>query len=76
MFAHRPLGELPHQRLSDREFQVLLGLAAGKRIKEIAREMNISVKAVSTYRARVLDKMGMENNARLTIYALRNGLLS
>lgn len=71
-----PVGDLPHQRLSDREFQVLLGLAAGKRLKEIAREMNISVKTVSTYRARVLDKMGMENNAQLTTYALRNGLLS
>ncbi|MGQ9537200.1 MAG: response regulator [Actinomycetota bacterium] len=71
-----PIGELPHRRLSDREFQVLLGLAAGKRLKEIAREMNISVKTVSTYRARVLDKMGMDNNAQLTTYALRNGLLS
>lgn len=71
-----PPVEQPHLRLSEREFQVLLGLASGKRLKDIARQMNISVKTVSTYRARVLEKMGMENNAQLTRYALRNGLLS
>jgi DNA-binding NarL/FixJ family response regulator len=71
-----PPVERPHLRLSEREFQVLLGLASGKRLKDIAREMNISVKTVSTYRSRVLEKMGMENNAQLTRYALRNGLLS
>ncbi|MDI6873436.1 response regulator [Candidatus Solincola sp.] len=70
-----PVEEHPHQRLSEREFQVLLGLASGKRLKDIAQEMNISVKTASTYRARVLEKMGMENNAQLTRYALRNGLL-
>lgn len=70
-----PLEEYPHQRLSEREFQVLLGLASGKRLKDIARDMNVSVKTVSTYRARVLEKMGMENNAQLTRYALRHGLL-
>ncbi len=70
-----PADEHPHRRLSEREFQVMLGLASGKRLKDIAREMNISVKTVSTYRSRVLEKMGMENNAQLTRYALRNGLL-
>lgn len=70
-----PAEEHPHQRLSEREFQVLLGLASGKRLKDIARDMNLSVKTVSTYRARMLDKMGLENNAQLTQYALRHGLL-
>lgn len=70
-----PAEEYPHLRLSEREFQVMLGLASGKRLKEIAREMNLSVKTVSTYRARVLEKMGLENNAQLTRYALRNNLL-
>ncbi len=70
-----PAEEHPHQRLSEREFQVLLGLASGKRLKDIARDMSLSVKTVSTYRARVLEKMGMANNAQLTQYALRHNLL-
>lgn len=70
-----PAEEHPHQRLSEREFQVLLGLASGKRLKDIARDMSLSVKTVSTYRARVLEKMGMTNNAQLTQYALRHNLL-
>ncbi|RJP33826.1 MAG: DNA-binding response regulator [Actinobacteria bacterium] len=65
----------PHENLSDREFQVLCMLASGKRLKEIAAELCLSVKTVSTYRTRVLEKMGMESNAELTYYAVKNGLV-
>ncbi|MBN2026894.1 MAG: response regulator transcription factor [Actinobacteria bacterium] len=65
----------PHESLSDREFQVMCMLASGKRLKEVAEELCLSVKTVSTYRARVLEKMGMESNAELTYYAVKNGLV-
>lgn len=65
----------PHEYLSDREFQVLCGLASGKRPGEIADELSVSVKTVSTYRARLLQKMNMKNNAELTYYAVKHGLL-
>lgn len=64
-----------HTILSQREFQVLAKLAVGQSVSEIAGELAISVKTVSTYRARVLEKMHLETNADLTTYALRNGLL-
>ena len=65
----------PHESLSDREFQVMCLIASGKRLKEVADELCLSAKTVSTYRARVLEKMGMENNAELTYYAVKNGLI-
>ena len=65
----------PHESLSDREFQVMCMLASGRRLKEVAEELCLSVKTVSTYRARVLEKMGMESNAELTYYAVKNGLV-
>jgi len=64
-----------HEGLSDREFQVMCMLASGKRLKEVAAELCLSVKTVSTYRARILEKMGMESNAELTYYAVKNGLV-
>jgi DNA-binding NarL/FixJ family response regulator len=64
-----------HASLSQREFQILCKLAVGRSVSEIAQELCISVKTVSTYRARVLDKMHLETNADLTTYALRNGLV-
>jgi len=64
-----------HTSQSQREFQVLSKLAVGQSVSEIASELAISVKTVSTYRARVLEKMHLETNADLTTYALRNGLL-
>jgi DNA-binding NarL/FixJ family response regulator len=68
--------EVPaHSRLSEREFQIFCKLAAGRRPSEIARELFISLKTVSTYRARVLEKMGFHTNADLTTYALRSGLI-
>ncbi len=64
-----------HERLSAREFQVLSKLAAGRAVSEIAEELQLSVKTVSTYRSRVLEKMGLKTNADLTSYALRHGLI-
>ncbi len=66
---------MPHETLSEREYQVTRMLASGKTVSQIAAEMNLSVKTVSTYRSRVLDKMGMRTNAELTYYAVRNQLI-
>jgi two-component system invasion response regulator UvrY len=65
----------PHERLSDREFQTMFRLASGQRLSDIAAELNLSPKTVSVYRARVLEKLGLQSNADLTTYCLRNGLL-
>jgi DNA-binding NarL/FixJ family response regulator len=70
-----PPNEKPHERLSDRELQTLLMIASGKRLSDIAEELLLSPKTVSVYRARVLEKLGMSNNAELTVYAIRNGLV-
>jgi DNA-binding NarL/FixJ family response regulator len=64
-----------HSELSTREFQVFCKLAAGAAVAEIGRELSLSVKTVSTYRTRVLEKMQMKSNADMTSYALRNGLI-
>jgi two-component system, NarL family, invasion response regulator UvrY len=69
--ADQPL----HAVLSQREFQILCKLAVGRSVSEIAHELCISVKTVSTYRARVLEKMRFSTNADLTTYALKNGLV-
>lgn len=65
----------PHESLSDREYNVLCLIASGKTVGEVAEELSLSVKTVSTYRARILGKMGMRTNAELTHYALKNGLV-
>jgi two-component system, NarL family, invasion response regulator UvrY len=65
----------PHDQLSDREFEVMRGIASGESVGNIAERLHLSVKTVSTYRARLLDKMGMENNSELTRYAIQNGLV-
>lgn len=64
----------PHELLSDREFQVLEMLAQGKTVTEIAAELSLSAKTVSTYRSRVLAKLGARTNADLTRYALAHGI--
>lgn len=66
---------LPHESLSDREFQVLRLIAAGKSVKEIAAELGLSVKTVSTYRARMLEKMKLGTTAELIHYAIQNRLI-
>jgi DNA-binding NarL/FixJ family response regulator len=65
----------PHEKLSDREFEVMRGIASGQSVSEIASQLKLSVKTVSTYRTRLLEKMGMSSNAELTRYALQNGLV-
>jgi len=65
----------PHKRLSDREYQVMCMLAAGKTVTEVANELNLSVKTISTHRARILEKMNMKNNAQLTFYAVENHII-
>ena len=65
----------PHERLSDREYQVMLMLASGKTVGQIAEELSLSVKTVSTNRARLLRKMGMKTNAELTYYAVKRQLV-
>ena len=64
-----------HTELSEREFQVFCKLAAGQAVSEIANELFLSVKTVSTYRSRILEKMGMKTNANLTYYAIKHGLI-
>jgi two-component system, NarL family, invasion response regulator UvrY len=66
---------LPHENLSDREFEVLLAIAAGKTVGDIAREFSLSVKTISTHRTRILRKMAMHSNAQLTHYAIRSRLI-
>lgn len=65
----------PHEALSDREFEVMRLIASGQTVGEIAERLSLSDKTISTYRARVLAKMGMKTNAELTRYAIRNGLV-
>jgi len=67
--------DMPHEALSDREYQVLCMLASGKTATEIADELSLSVKTVSTYRMRILEKMDMKNNAELIHYAIKNQLV-
>lgn len=66
----------PHERLSDREYQVFRMLAMGKTVKEIGEELSLTPQTVSTHRSRILDKMGMATNAELTQYAIQAGLLT
>src|SRR2546426_5059348 len=65
----------PQELLSDREFQVLRLIASGKIVSEIARELSLSVKTISTYRTRILEKMGLRNNAELMHYAMQHQLV-
>src|SRR5882762_8754405 len=80
--AERMVGELtgdtdklPHELLSDREYEILCLIASGKTPTQIAGELSLSVKTVSTYRARILEKMNLTTNAQLTHYAIKGGLV-
>lgn len=66
---------LPHEQLSEREFQVFLKLAKGVTASDIADELSLSVKTVSTYRTRLMEKMNLNTNSDLTYYALKNRLI-
>jgi DNA-binding NarL/FixJ family response regulator len=75
-FALEPDAETPlHEALSDREFQVMRLIASGKTVSQIAEELSLSVKTISTYRARLLEKMNMKSNAELTYYAIQHRLV-
>jgi len=65
----------PHERLSDREFQIMRMMASGKQVSQVARELALSVQTISTYRARILEKMDLKNNAEMTRYAIEKELL-
>ena len=69
--AEKPL----HETLSDREYEVMCMIASGKTVKEIAEELYLSVKTISTYRSRILEKMKMKSSAELTHYAIKQGLV-
>lgn len=64
-----------HESLSDREFQVMCKIAMGKTMTDIANELNLSIKTISTYRTRILEKMNMKSNAEIARYAIKNGLV-
>jgi two-component system, NarL family, invasion response regulator UvrY len=66
----------PHEALSDREYQVMCLIAVGKSVKEIAYDLSLSIKTVSTYRTRSLEKLGVKTNAEVVRYAMHHGLVS
>jgi two-component system, NarL family, invasion response regulator UvrY len=68
-------GRPPHESLSDREYQVMCMIASGKTLKEIAEQLSLSIKTISTYRSRILEKMNMKSNAELTHHAIKNRLV-
>ncbi|HZJ36796.1 MAG TPA: response regulator transcription factor, partial [Gillisia sp.] len=70
-----PLDSPLYETLSDRELQVLKFIASGKTVSQIGREISLTVNTISTYRARILDKLNLKNNAELTRYALDNSLV-
>lgn len=70
-----PQDQPPHETLSEREFQVFLRLAKGETIGHLADSLALSVKTVSTYRTRVMEKMGLQSNSDLTYYAMTHGLI-
>ncbi|MGH9237869.1 MAG: response regulator [Vicinamibacterales bacterium] len=74
--VHADYKERPHERLSDREYEVFLMIGSGKTVSEIASILGLSVKTVSTYRSRVMDKMELRTNAELTHYALSHQLIT
>lgn len=65
---------MPHERLSDREYQTLIMIGSGKAVSQIAKELSLGVPTISTYRARILEKMNMKTNADLTRYVIENKL--
>jgi two-component system invasion response regulator UvrY len=70
-----PTNKSPHELLSDREYQTLLLITSGKTVSQIAEELSLSIPTISTYRARILEKMNLKNSAELTHYAVTNHLI-
>jgi two-component system invasion response regulator UvrY len=73
--VRKDLTRTPHETLSDREYEVMSRIALGKTVTEIAEELSLSAKTISTYRARVLEKLDVKNSAEIVQYAIRNGLV-
>ena len=71
----KDLTRTPHETLSDREYEVMSRIASGKTVTEIAKELLLSPKTISTYRTRVLEKLGLKNSAAIVQYVIRNGLV-
>jgi two-component system invasion response regulator UvrY len=71
---HKDHSELPHEALSDREYRVFCLLGSGKTVKDVSKILSLSAKTVSTYRVRILEKMGFVNNSQITHYVVKNGL--
>lgn len=69
------MDKLPHENLSDREYEVFIKIASGKKTSQIADQLSISVHTVNTYRARILEKLSMNSNVELTQYAMHNNLI-
>jgi two-component system invasion response regulator UvrY len=70
------LTRIPHEALSDREYDVMSRIGCGRTVTEIAEELSLSAKTISTYRARILEKLGVRNSAEIVQYAIRNGLVT
>ncbi len=70
-----PRSDEPHKKLSDREYLVMTMLAGGQTLTQISKILSLSIKTISTYRARILQKMHLDNNSELTRYALKHGLV-
>jgi DNA-binding NarL/FixJ family response regulator len=75
LMIESPDDRAPHERLSDREYRVMTLMASGRTVSEVADSLCLSVKTVSTYRARALRKLGMRTNAEFAFYAMKQGLL-
>ncbi|MBM2811491.1 MAG: Response regulator, LuxR family [Chloroflexi bacterium] len=73
--VRKDLTRTPHETLSDREYDVMSRIASGRTVTEIADELSLSAKTISTYRTRVLEKLGVKNSAQIAQYAIRNGLV-
>lgn len=67
--------KLPHEKLSNREYEVMLMIASAKSVREIAEELSLSEKTIGTYRSRILEKMDMKNSSEITYYAMKNSLI-
>ena len=75
MSISKDTGIQPHNELSEREFQVLCLIASGNSLTGIGEKLSLSVKTISTYRTRILEKMNMKSNVELTHYAIKNKLV-
>jgi DNA-binding NarL/FixJ family response regulator len=73
--VHQDRNDAPHEGLSDREYQVMCLIASGKTVKEVASSLALSVKTISTYRTRILEKLNLKNNSQIMRYAVRHGLV-